>query len=456
MSGPKVVRIVTREEIEAICRRHVANVEEAAAQLRRCAKRHDALTDALTTDLDGRLRQLRRLFEEDRWMDLQKQAPLTVTFLKTEMQQIRASAIAAAELARSKGRRIADTARTIISVMEASGHEPPPALRNVATRAHLAEERELPAMEAVLTQSYVTLVTHRSSVGASKEQSELAGRLGADEQPQSFPEWLAAQSSNVNERDRRLDALMAEIETLEDAEIVQPFKERAAAIVAEASPERRALLTDSLVLDLSERSRCRRADEIRIERLREVLSSLQTLATPATHAMETQVASMLQSAKFEAADNLVARAQAVVDSEIAKLAATARRRAVLEGLAELGYEVRENMATAWARGGRLIVRKPDATDYGIELGAPPDMSRLQVRLAGSDRPASPRNAQRDRDMETIWCSEVGRLQQLLASRGGDLIIERALDVGAEPVKTVAFSDSEREIRKGKRQVTSRR
>jgi hypothetical protein len=150
MSGPKVVRIVTREEIEAICRRHIANVEEAAEGLRRCAKRHDSLSDALIADLDGRLGQLRHLFEEDRWMELQKQAPLTVTFLKAETQQIRARAVAAAETARSKGRRIADAARTIISAMEASGQEPPLALRDVAARANRADERELPAMEIVL------------------------------------------------------------------------------------------------------------------------------------------------------------------------------------------------------------------------------------------------------------------------------------------------------------------
>jgi hypothetical protein len=65
MSGPKVVRIVTREEIEAICRQHITSAEEAAAELRRCAKRHDALSDALTADVEGRIRQLRRLFEED-------------------------------------------------------------------------------------------------------------------------------------------------------------------------------------------------------------------------------------------------------------------------------------------------------------------------------------------------------------------------------------------------------
>jgi hypothetical protein len=83
MSGPKVVRIVTREEIEAICRQQITSAEEAAAELRRCAKRHDALSDALTADVEGRIRQLRRLFEKDQWTELQKQAPVTETFFKT-------------------------------------------------------------------------------------------------------------------------------------------------------------------------------------------------------------------------------------------------------------------------------------------------------------------------------------------------------------------------------------
>jgi hypothetical protein len=455
MSGPKVVRIVTREEIEAICRRHIANAEEAAAELRRCAKRHDALNDALTADLDGRLSQLRRLFAEDRWMELQKQAPLTVTFLKTETQQIRARAIASAEAARSKGRRIADAARTIISALEASGHEPPRALRDVATRASVANERELPAMEVVLNQNYATLAVRRSSAGASKEQLEFAGRLGADERPQSFPEWLAAQSSNVNKRDSRLDALMAEIETLDDAETVQPFRQRAAAIAAEVSPERRALLTDSLVLDLSERSRRRRADDILMDRLREVQVGLRTLGAPETHAMEAQIATMLRSAKFDGGDDLVARAHAVIDGEMTKLAAAARRRAVLGGLAKLGYEVRETMSTAWAQDGRLVIRKPDATDYGIELGASLDVSRLQVRLVGSERPSAMRDARRDRDMETIWCSEFARLQDVLAASGSEMVIERAVEVGVQPVKTVAFPDADPEVRRGRLQVQRR-
>jgi hypothetical protein len=96
--------------------------------------------------------------------------------------------------------------------------------------------------------------------------------------------------------------------------------------------------------------------------------------------------------------------------------------------------------------------RPGGTDYGVELGAPQDMSRLQVRLVGSDRPSIPRNAQRDCDMEMIWCSEFGRLQQLVANSGGEVYVQRALDVGVEPVKTITFIDSESEVRKEHRQI----
>jgi hypothetical protein len=239
MSGPKVVRIVTREEIEAICRRQIASAEDTAAELQRCAKRHDAINDALTADLERRLRQLRRLFEQNRWAELQKQAPLTIAFLKTETEQIRVRAIAAAEAARSKGRRVADAAKTIISAMKTAGHEPSVALRNVALRATLVEGRELMVMEALVSENYTILATRRESAGASKEQLELASRLGLDEKPQSFTEWLAAHSSKVDQRNNRLDKLMAELETAEDAEFVQPFRERAAAI----APKGRRVIT---------------------------------------------------------------------------------------------------------------------------------------------------------------------------------------------------------------------
>lgn len=452
MSGPKVVRIVTREEIEAICRGHIAIVEDAAAELRRCAKRHDALTDALIGQLDARVQQLRRMFEEGRWTELQKQAPVTVAFFKDETQRIQAEAIAAAEAARSKRRRIADAARTILAAMEASGVQPSPALRTISTRANLIDEVELQTMEGVLSEDYAALTAHRTKPATSHEQLDLARRLGADERVKSFPEWLAAQATAAKKPDHRLDALMAEIETLDDADTVQPFRDRAAAIAAESSPQRRSLLTDSLILDLSERAKRRRADEATIEKLRNARAALRTLSTPEAQTMEAQIASMLQSAKLDRAGDLLIGAQVFVDGAMAKLAAEARRRAVLGGLARLGYEVRESMCTAWAQDGRLVVRKPNTADYGIELGASPDVARLQVRVVGTERPSAPRDSRRDRDMETIWCSEFRQLQHLLVESGDEVLIERAVEAGAQPVKTVTLPQVELEARRKTQQM----
>lgn len=57
---------------------------------------------------------------------------------------------------------------------------------------------------------------------------------------------------------------------------------------------------------------------------------------------------------------------------------------------------------------------------------------------GAQTPAEPRSTARDRDQEAAWCSDFGELQKVVAQAGGGIEIERALGVGTEAVKTVAF------------------
>jgi hypothetical protein len=320
-------------------------------------------------------------------------------------------------------------------------------------KAGSAADKDLELMQGVLNENYALLGSYKKASGVSEEQQRLARRLGSGETTQTFAEWLAAHNARGEHRDARLNKLIAEMETLDDPETLGPFKQRAVAIMSEIDDRRRALLTDSLVLDLSDRSRRRRVHELQVTRLHQILVELRTLDTPESRAMQERITAALNPPNFENADDLAAQAEAVRDDQMNKLSAAARRRAVLQGLAELGYEVRETMATAWARDNRLVVRKPDVSDYGVELGAPADVSRLQVRLVGSDRPSSLRDGQRDRDMETIWCSEFSRLQQLLAKHGSEIIVERALEVGVEPVKTVPLMDSDREGSRRARQMT---
>jgi len=63
-------------------------------------------------------------------------------------------------------------------------------------------------------------------------------------------------------------------------------------------------------------------------------------------------------------------------------------------------------------------------------------NRLQVRAVAFGEAQSQRDASRDRDMETAWCSEFQQLRTLVSASGGDLEIEQALPVGAVPLKLV--------------------
>jgi hypothetical protein len=103
------------------------------------------------------------------------------------------------------------------------------------------------------------------------------------------------------------------------------------------------------------------------------------------------------------------------------------------------------MDAAWAEDGRIVVRRPGAEDYGVELAAPADLSRPQARLVGSDRPQAPRDAARDTDQETIWCGQFNQLRAIVAGEGGRIEIERALAPGEQAVKTVTMPAAQAEI-----------
>jgi hypothetical protein len=439
MSGPKVVRVVTREELEAICRRHIALVEAALREVRATLKRYDLVDRELENGLSARRDELVTLLERGKFAELQERAPGIAEYCRAEAKRVEAKAVAAIEAARSRRRRLSDAARSLIAALEAGGTLPSEALREVVSRSLVASESELDGLERVVDEAIKTLASSSKATGeAKREISELAGRLGAGEHGVSLGAWLAQNGDALEAGDDRLDKVLAEIELLGDATMVREYSERAARIAGETAVSRRRLLTDSLVLDASNAAGRLRTIEAFRSRLRDAHAALTTYSTDDARRQAVIVAEALGSATMQVNEGLLEEANAAIERAQAELATAARRKAILGGLAALGYEVREGMATAWTRNGRLIVKKPNATDYGVELAAPEDASRLQVRLVGAANPVSARSAGRDRDHEAMWCSEFGKLRELVADAGGDVVIERALAVGAQPVKTVAF------------------
>jgi hypothetical protein len=131
-----------------------------------------------------------------------------------------------------------------------------------------------------------------------------------------------------------------------------------------------------------------------------------------------------------------AAARASLDAHRTVTAAGARRAALLKGLSALGYEITEGMSTTWAADGRLVLKSATRPDYGVEVSAAGSSERMQMRAVVFDADGRRPDPARDRDAETIWCGDVSTLQEDLAKLGGGLIIEKALPVGATPLKRI--------------------
>jgi hypothetical protein len=436
MSGPKVVRIVTREEIEAICRRHLASVEVAAEEFRRALRRHGLADPERLEEIEAHRRRLVAMFEAEKFLEIQKLAPQMAEFMRVEANAVKTRAVAAAEAARARRRNLVDAARTLAAALENAGHPVPVALAQILRSS--GASTSVDEIEGALNAAFRLLVPPAKMSTSSAAQHQLAARLNVGNATQSFAEWLAEHPSPAEPRNARLDRALSEIETFGDPELVGVYSERAARIATERAVDRRALLTDSLILEAAEQARRLREEEGIRTRLRAAIAALEASRDDEAKALAQLLAAAVEANGLNGADRLLTQSQDLLDRIDRERAAAARRRAVLCGLAALGYEVDTNMETAWARDGRIIVRKPGATDYAIELGAPEDASRLQVRLVGADRPTNARSPDRDRDQEVIWCSEFERLKSLMSDAGGAVLVDRAVAPGAQAVKTVSL------------------
>jgi len=81
----------------------------------------------------------------------------------------------------------------------------------------------------------------------------------------------------------------------------------------------------------------------------------------------------------------------------------------------------------------VVLRKPNSSDYGVELSSAASDERMQVRAVAFSQG---RDLSGDARVETAWCGDFGKLQSMLASQGGAIDIERSIAIGALPLKTV--------------------
>jgi hypothetical protein len=114
MSGPKVVRIVTREEIIAICKDHLAQLEASLQQWERIGRRNEVVGDKEVERARTRHAKLRALLAADRFTELQKQVPEEIAYLQSDTERRLAEAASRAASARLYGSRLAMMAQQML------------------------------------------------------------------------------------------------------------------------------------------------------------------------------------------------------------------------------------------------------------------------------------------------------------------------------------------------------
>ena len=419
MSGPKVVRIVTREEILDICNGMLARVDAALAEWRRIGERNECIDDDAVAAAVGRRNGLAALIARDRFMDLQKQAPIEEGFLRNDIQSRLAKVAAEQAAARTRGRREREAASSLLRTLRTGGD---------VVDADLLERLERGEPDAI-AQGFGILSGRATAPTASRD---LAGRLREDRAPASFAAWLAARPAASDPAIDRIELRLAELAPLADDRTLAGWRSRLDE-AADAQEMRRGLLLDGLEVATGRALTDARARAAALTECQLVLSELDTTGIDTT-ALRTGIDALDATA---IADRITEAGAALRAERDARAAAT-RRAAVLEGLSGLGYEVNEGMRTTFAAEGRLVLRSATRSDYGVEINAAGE--RMQMRPVAFEAGGYGPSASRDRDAETIWCGDVSALQAKLGDDGGGLVIERSLPIGATPLKRIRVEE----------------
>lgn len=431
MSGPKAFRIVTRAEIIAICRRDLARLDAAVEGWASVGRRNGTIEQKDIDKVTARRDELRRLLDADGFVELQKQVAAEIVFLHADSDRRVERAAEMAARAQHNLRRSKAAAEALLQRLQKLKIAIPPDIRNELSG--LTDSCE--GLEAAMARALLLLPSQDAPVEATDRQRELAARLGAGERRDTLQEWISRQPPGADPALSRVDRLLGELRGL--GIDPSPFSARVAVLEAEA-PSKRPLIADSLLLDLAAAVKDGRAQARLASELRERRAELSVMRSSEAASLLVEIDKALTAITAIDRQDLVKRANFLIEEEFKAMAAEERRRAVLESLASLGYEVSEGMATAWVQNGQIVLRKAANPGYGVELSGGSKSDLLQVRAVGiGGSAAETRDANRDRDMETIWCAEFDRLKVLVAKAGGNVSIESARPAGQFPLKVVA-------------------
>lgn len=435
MSGPKVVRVVTREELVATCIALLRQFDRAAERWKRECERLGNLDQAEMASFQKIRESLAACLVQNRFAEIQQRVPAEIAFLSRDIQQRCDRAAEAAASALQQARQQRENAAFLARELRRQVPECETAILAMLDRIAKGASLNSDA-EAILAKGFMILTDRGTTAGLTDTQRNLAKQLAPSGDRETFDDWKRAR---VRQQDARLISVelrLSEIEAYLGTDATTTFAIRLRAIESEPHGVSTNMRIDALILDLVTAVRALKEGAAIVIKARELADDLAATDDGLNNeamALRVDIERLIDTKDFAGLAILMKTGGDFMSALSRRNAAAARRQSILSGLSALGYELREGMATAWAEGGRVVLRKPALPGYGLELAGPTDVTRLQVRAVAFQ---VDRNTARDREVETEWCGDFSKLQGLFVAKGGSITIEKALGIGETPLKLV--------------------
>ena len=417
------------------------NFESAVRRWETIGKRNNVIRENDIERTRARQAQLQALLAADKLSELQRQVPEEIAYLKDDMDKRLAEAASRIVSERLYGLRLAALAQQTLERAKNSISE---VVKKDLEEVIAANGADRAKAEAALARVRRAMISNTAS-SLTPGQRARADRLGNDNSKGMLKDWLAAESPSLDPLALKLEEAIQHLAAIAGEDATVPFKERHRVVAAEQLKSRRQMLADTLALDIGKVLASARAAADQMQLLEIQSASLSAVDTPEARGLIGKIMAALSERNAASFGTLSSQAAAELEKERMRVAAAAQRAAIVSALQELGYEVRDGMRTGVPQDGRVILRRAANPEMGVEVGGMLGGGRVQFRPVKFGSSATSRDQRKDRDIETIWCSDFNKLQGSLRGQCA-LKVEHAAEIGAVPVlfvEDVALSEERR-------------
>ncbi len=291
---------------------------------------------------------------------------------------------------------------------------------------------------------------------------EEAGRVSLDERrehregavpvPRKLEEVLAeirqeGQGFPKNPIPEKLEVLVGQAALLESSGCWSHLLQRVAEIRKEPDRERQRLFYNDLVITCSQQIRLQQEHEAWVRETSGLVERARAFeVVPGREECVAELESVLRAGAMVGLEPFRQKIAELEKEEGEIRLQEEKRRAICESLQSLGYVVGEGeMGAALAENGKIVVKKSQESEYGIEVVTGEDASVLQTAMVRYGEAGGMSDQQRMRDIveEKGWCADYAKLLKSLETKGIQAAKKYQLAPGEHPVKVIAAESEER-------------